>query len=209
MRTLLTFGDSNTWGLVPGSNPLKRFPFESRWTGILQSLSDDIRVIEEGLCGRTTVFEDALRPGRRGIATLPGILESQSPVDAVVLMLGTNDCKTLYGASSHTIGKGIELCLDIIEKYVKSEDILLVSPIHLGDDVWHQDKDPEFGTKSVEVSRELKEQYRKIAERRGVAFLAASDIVTPSSVDDEHLDEAGHAIFAQAVFTKLTEMNII
>ncbi len=208
MRTLLTFGDSNTWGLIPGTSPLKRFPWESRWTGILQSMTDDVRIIEEGLCGRTTVFEDALRPGRRGVASLPGILESHSPLDGVVLMLGTNDCKSLYGASTHTIGKGIELCLDEIVKFVDPSKILLVSPIHLGEDVWHQDKDPEFDTRSVEVSRGLKDVYQKIAAKRGTHFLAASDIVTASSTDDEHLDEAGHAMFAEAIYQKLTKAEI-
>lgn len=207
MRTLLTFGDSNTWGLIPGTYPLKRFPWEVRWTGILQSLTDDVRIVEEGLCGRTTVFEDALRPGRRGVASLPGILESHSPIDSVILMLGTNDCKSLYGASAHTIGKGIELCLDEITKFVDPSKILLVSPIHLGEGVWHQDKDPEFDPRSVEVSRDLKEVYSKIAKNRGTHFLAASDIVAASTTDEEHLDESGHAIFAEAVYKKLRQIE--
>lgn len=206
MRTLLAFGDSNTWGLIPGSYPLKRFPREERWTGILESKADDLRIIDEGLCGRTTVFEDALRPGRRGLASLPQILGSQSPVDGVILMLGTNDCKSLYGASAHTIGKGIELCLDEITKFVDPSRILLVSPIHLGEDVWHQDKDPEFDKRSVEVSRGLKEVYQKIAQNRGTKFLAASDISTASPVDDEHLDKEGHLAFAGALYDKLGEI---
>ena len=209
MRTLLAFGDSNTWGLIPGTYPLKRFSWETRWTGILQSLTQDLRIVDEGLCGRTTVFEDALRPGRRGVASLQGILESHSPIDTVILMLGTNDCKSLYRASAHTIGKGIELCLDEITKYVDPKKIVLVSPIHLGEDVWHQDKDPEFDQKSVEVSRGLKDVYRQIADKRGTAFLAASDIAAPSPVDDEHLDANGHALFAEAIYNKLKEIGTI
>ena len=38
------------------------------------------RIIEEGLCGRTTVFEDELREGRKGAALLPTLLESHAPV---------------------------------------------------------------------------------------------------------------------------------
>ena len=69
----------------------KRFSWEERWTGILQEkLADrDIRIVEEGLCGRTTIFEDPLRLGRRGTELLPTLLETHTP-DAVVLMLGTN-----------------------------------------------------------------------------------------------------------------------
>lgn len=97
MKQILCFGDSNTWGLDGETG--KRFPWEERWTGILQEkLADrDIRIVEEGLCGRTTIFEDPLRLGRRGTELLPTLLETHTP-DAVVLMLGTNDCKTIFGA---------------------------------------------------------------------------------------------------------------
>ena len=66
MKQILCFGDSNTWGLDGETG--KRFLWEERWTGILQEkLADrDIRIVEEGLCGRTTIFEDPLRLGRRG-----------------------------------------------------------------------------------------------------------------------------------------------
>ena len=117
MRELLAYGDSNTWGLVPGKNLKNRYPRNKRWTGILEDKLKDVRVYEEGLCGRTTVFEDELRPDRRGVDFLPVLLESHYPVDGVILMLGTNDCKTYYNASPYTIGKGVERCLAEIEKY--------------------------------------------------------------------------------------------
>ena len=83
MKQILCFGDSNTGGLDGETG--KRFPWEK--------LADrDIRIVEEGLCGRTTIFEDPLRLGRRGTELLPTLLETHTP-DAVVLMLGTNDCK--------------------------------------------------------------------------------------------------------------------
>ena len=73
------------------------------------------RVIEEGLCGRTTVFEDPLRDGRKGTALLPTLLETHAQVDVITLMLGTNDCKTVFGASADVIGKGILRLLDQIQ----------------------------------------------------------------------------------------------
>ena len=206
MKQILAFGDSNTWGLVPGSHPQKRYPWGVRWTSLLQEKRSDIRVAEEGLCGRTTVFEDGLRPGRKGVKTLEPLLESQYPIDGVVLMLGTNDCKTFYNASAYVIGKGIERCLDVLEKYVAPENIVLVSPIHLGEDVWKPEKDPEFSDKSIATSKELKEVYEDIAARRGTAFLAASDYVSASTIDDEHMDEEGHKIFADAIYHELEKI---
>ena len=204
MKQILAFGDSNTWGLIPGSAPYERYPWGVRWTSILQEKRKDVRVIEEGLCGRTTVFEDELRPGRKGINSLPVLLESHYPVDSAIIMLGTNDCKSFYNVSASTIGKGIERCLDTLEKYVKPENILLISPMNLGEDVWKPEKDPEFSKRSVEISKELKTIYKGIAERKGVKFLAASDFVSPSEIDNEHMDEDSHRIFAEAVYQNLS-----
>jgi len=209
MESILAFGDSNTWGLIPGAKNYKRYPWEVRWTGILQKKCKENRILEEGLCGRTTVFEDELRPGRRGVSSLPILLESHQPLNAAVLMLGTNDCKSVYGASAHTIGKGIELCLNELEKYISAERILLVSPIFLGDDVWRPEKDPEFQQQSIEVSHELKQIYQEIAGRRGHGFLAASDYAQADEADNEHLNDKGHEAFALAVYDKLKEMKVI
>ncbi|MCR4652057.1 MAG: arylesterase [Lachnospiraceae bacterium] len=208
MNTILAFGDSNTWGLIPGSRKYERYPWNKRWTGILQESLCCGRIVEEGLCGRTTVFEDEFRQGRRGINSLPLILESQQPISAAIVMLGTNDCKKVYHASSYNIGKGIELCIDEIEKYIPADRILLVSPIHLGENVWYPDKDPEFRPDSVKVSRELDEVYRKIAKDRGTAFLVASDHAKADTIDDEHLNEEGHKALAKALCKKLKEMKV-
>ena len=205
MRQILAFGDSNTWGLIPGTYPHKRYPWKVRWTSLLQEKygDEEVRVIEEGLCGRTTVFEDALRPGRVGESSLQLVLESQTPLDAVILMLGTNDCKAAYNVSAHTIGRGIERCLDVVEEYVSPENILLVSPISLGRDVWKPEKDPEFNRTSVETSIELKNVYKMIAKKHGVSFMAASDVVSASEIDDEHMDAEGHRVFADTVYERL------
>ena len=136
------------------------------------------------------------------------MLEKNYPLDGAVIMLGTNDCKTFYGADPKTIGEGLEKCLDELEKYIEPQNILVISPIRLGEDVGNPEKDPEFNDASVETSRHLKEEYRKIALKRGNRFLAASDYATASSVDDEHLDENGHKELAGAIIGKLEEMRI-
>ncbi len=203
MKNILAFGDSNTWGLIPGTSPYERYPWGVRWTSILQEKFDDVRIIEEGLCGRTTVFEDELRPGRKGVDTLPLLLESHYPLDGAIIMLGTNDCKSYYNVSAHTIGIGLERCLDALSKYVAPENILIISPIELGSDVWRPEKDPEFSKQSIITSQELKNVYRRIAQKRGTGFLAASDYVKASTIDDEHMDANSHKHFAEVVYKAL------
>lgn len=207
MRQILCFGDSNTFGYIPESG--RRYPWGVRWTSILNEKLglENYRVIEEGLCGRTTIFEDPLRAGRRGADIFPTVLETHAPVDLVVLMLGTNDCKTVFTATAEIIGKGIENLIAQIRVYAKTSEILLMSPIHLGEQVWKEGYDPEFSRASVEVSKGLAEVYQRIAQREQIDFLDASAYAEPSSADQEHLTEEGHALLADAVFQKIREIE--
>ena len=207
MNKIFAYGDSNTWGFDPRTKD--RYDKATRWTGILQSRCKDALIVEEGLNGRTTVFDDPTRPGRNGLETLPGILESHLPVYAAVIMLGTNDCKIAYKASAETIGKGMEKCLDVLEGSVPPERILLISPVMIGEDVHDIRKDPKFDTNSVNVCRELKTVYQDIALKRGCGFLDASEIAVPSSIDDVHLEKEGHEKIGVAVYNKLAEMEIL
>ena len=202
MKQILCFGDSNTYGLIPATKD--RYDWNTRWTGILSKKieKNGYRVVEEGLCGRTTIFEDATRKGRKGADLLPIILETHKPIDTVVLMLGTNDCKTAYGATAEKIGSGIELLIKQIKDSDPDINIILVSPIELGEGVWEEGFDTEFNENSVEVSKQLPEVYRKIAERYDTDFVAASDYARPSSEDREHLNEFGHRKLAEAIYNQ-------
>lgn len=199
MKQILCFGDSNTYGLIPGTTD--RYAWAERWTGILKGAVAEkgYRVIEERLCGRTTVFEDLFRKGRKGDEILPILLETHAPVEMVILMLGTNDCKTVYGADAGVIGKGIETLVEQIRRKTPETKILLISPIALGAGVWEEGFDPEFNRQSVQISMQLPRVYGKIAEEKGTYFMAASQYAVASDADREHLDREGHQKLAGAV----------
>lgn len=207
MKQLLCYGDSNTWGLIPGTQ--QRYPWGIRWTSILQEKleSRKVRVIEEGLCGRTTVFEDACRENRNGLKTLPLVLETHAPIDGVVIMLGTNDCKSFYHLNADQITIGMEQCIDSLLTVIPGNHILLVSPIYLGEKVWKPGFDPEFDQRSVEVVRELQFAYRKLAAQKGIRMLAASDFAIPSEIDQQHMTPEGHAALAEAICANIQAMN--
>ena len=204
MKQILCFGDSNTYGLIPGTSN-QRYGWGTRWTSILDDRVREkgYRVIEEGLCGRTTVFDDPFRTERRGTEMLPAILESHRPVDTIVLMLGTNDCKSVYSATPEVIGQGIEQLLNQINAVNPDAKVLLVSPIYLGERIWEEDFDPEFDKKSREVSLNLHRVYEKIAKARNISYLQASAYAQPGEADQEHLDESGHRKLADAIYEKL------
>ncbi len=202
MKQVLCFGDSNTYGLIPATTD--RYDWNTRWTGILSKKieKNGYRVVEEGLCGRTTVFEDATRKGRKGADLLPIILETHKPIDTVILMLGTNDCKSAYGATAQEIGSGVELLVKQIKNSDNDIKIILVSPIELGEGVWEDGFDTEFNKNSVEVSKQLPAVYKKIAEKYDLDFVAASEYAQPSSADREHLNELGHRQLADAIYNQ-------
>lgn len=204
MKEILCFGDSNTYGLIPGTT--RRYGWGVRWSSLLDEKVKEYgyRVAEEGLCGRTTMFADAFRSGRSGIDLLPVLLETHRPVELVVLMLGTNDCKSACHTTPEKIGAGIERLLDQIKRENENLPVLLISPIHLGKTVQRYDR--EFDAHSVEVSRGLKAVYEQIARKRGIDFLAASDYAEPGAADQEHMTEEGHQHLSEAVFAKMQEI---
>ena len=210
MKRILAYGDSNTWGFDPvtwGSVPmtLERYPEDIRWTGLLQkALGKDALVLEEGLCGRTTAFDDEECDGRNGLMALPAILKANQPLDAAVIMLGTNDCKSAFNASSKEITAGLELCLKKLLDVVAPENILLISPLYLETAAF----DFGFNDRSIAVSRELKQDYKELADKYNTAFLAASDHAKASSLDGQHLTEEGHRALFEAVLKSIVSMNI-
>lgn len=200
MRQIMCFGDSNTYGYKPDQTG--RYDETVRWTGRLQNkFGKEANIIEEGLCGRTTVFMDEFREGRRGIDTIGCVMETHNPIDILVIMLGTNDCKTRYGASAGTIAKGLEQVIEKAkEKATKGFKLLILSPIHLGKNVGEAGFDPEFDQKSEETALQLAEAYQKVAEKFQAEFLDAARFASPSGTDREHLDEEGHRKLAEAVY---------
>ena len=108
MKSILCYGDSNTYGLMPDSPD--RYPRDVRWTGILQKkLGEDYYVIEEGLSGRTTLWDDPIEEHKNGKKYLLPCLDSHKPVDLVILMLGTNDLKTRFSLTPFDIGASVEI----------------------------------------------------------------------------------------------------
>ena len=203
MKQAIAFGDSNTWGLNPIMK--NRYPENTRWTGILRRRLSrmGLQLVEEGLCGRTTVFEDPHRCGLNGAEDVARVLSRSPGATAAIIMLGRNDCKKIFRASAREIGAGMERVLDAFENRIARDRILVISPVILGRDVWKPEKDPDFDRRSVTVSADLKAIYGELAHRRGHLFLAASDYVNPSEYDDEHLNAESHGILADAVYRVL------
>jgi lysophospholipase L1-like esterase len=212
-RTLLCFGDSNTWGFEPAT--MARYPRDVRWTGVTAAaLGPSWQVVEAGLNGRTTVFEDPLGD-KLGLRHLLPVLESAAPVDVVVIVLGTNDLKTRLSASAYEIAEGAGVLVDRVRASAAgpggaAPDVLLVAPPPLADVTGWAARDPgsyegfeEAWQGAFDRSLRFAAQFARVARVRGVAFLDAGEHVTTSAVDGIHWSPAGHAALGRAVATRL------
>lgn len=124
----------------------------------------------------------------------------------MILMLGTNDCKSYYKASANMIGRGVEKLIQQIRANNRKTNILLISPIILGEKIGEEDYGHEYDEESIRTSKELKSVYQEIANTYNIGFLAASDVANSSDIDHEHLDAENHKKLAEAIMKKLEEI---
>ena len=218
MKNILCFGDSNTWGFVPGAfDPetlyMKRYSIRERWPGLLRGiLSEDFHIIEEGLNGRTTNVEYPDLSGRSGTSYILPCLYSHSPLDLVILNIGINDIKVIFDRSMMEISNGMAEIIDLIRSTSYGPDmqgqpqILLLSPsalIHEG----YVDQNNESAFKGgMEKSLLFNDYYKKIALDRDCHYLDLQAVVSYSKIDGLHYDKRGHAVVASSVASKINEI---
>jgi len=210
MKQILCYGDSNTWGYTPGT--CQRLPHDVRWTGVLQKeLGADYAVLEEGLNGRNTVYSES--GTRCGIDYLMTCLITHKPIDAVVLMLGTNDLRwtDAHGAAEgvRRIIKQLHDAAELVESSAifttEKPRILLVSPIH-AHEVLNQKEPGDYHIGYPEKSLEFARYYEKLALETGCEFLDASLYGEPSTIDGLHMTLDSHPRLGKAVADKVRGM---
>lgn len=197
-RAVLCFGDSNTWGyLVEGAPRMTRW---ERWPGVLQlELGDDVHVIEEGLNGRTTAFEDPYRSGRHGLDALPMLLDTHAPLDAVVIMLGTNDLFVPGDLNAFHAARGVQAMVELIrsrEPVVGDVPaVAVVAPPPFGPIGAWEAESPNARANSARFG----EAYRRLAAELDVPLVDLADHVTSSPRDGIHFEVADHEVIGRAV----------
>ncbi|MEM7443064.1 MAG: GDSL-type esterase/lipase family protein [Pseudomonadota bacterium] len=205
-KTVVCFGDSITWGFDPseGAN-FVRFGFAERWTRRLQTeLGNGYHVIEEGLSGRTAVFDDPVLGGMSGLADLPNTLKTHMPVDLLVIMLGSNDLKRRFAITADEIARALGRVVEAAATSTcgpegKAPKILVLVPPNVGEiektfiGTWFD------GDTARTASRQLSETYPPIAAAFGAECFDMSKIVGPGKIDGLHLDADQLEPFAMAL----------
>ena len=196
IRSILCYGDSNTWGRDPDTRG--RFDPEVRWPCLVsKALGNKFLVIEEGLVGRTTVWDDPEWLNRNGKTYFPIALETHSPLDLVIIALGANDLKSRFNLPPQRIAEGVKELIEIAKAEAQApKNILVICPPPCTTSVNKFYKEFEG---AIEKSQQLSIHYTNVAKEMGCGILDAGKLLEPSNIDGLHLDATGHKILAEKI----------
>ena len=209
MKRILVFGDSNSWGYTDEDNGQR---YEKRWPILLsQELIQkgfNTEIIEDCLPGRTTNIDDP-QDGihLNGAKVLKSSLLSHSPIDLVILMLGTNDLKFRFQRTAENIADGIKELIQIVLDTnsgsggwhdVNKSNLVVICPPSLGeksyDPNWINFKEWEGG---LEKSTQLHFSFEKVCSQMGVHLIDANEFCQSSSIDPIHWSKKMHQKFSE------------
>lgn len=203
MQQILVYADSLSWGIIPMTR--RRLPFDQRWPGVMENALNvghrRVRVIEDCLNGRRTVWEDPFKPGRNGLAGLAQCIEAHSPLALVVLMLGTNDFQSMHPHNAWHSAQGIATLISAIRQAPIEPDmpvppVLVVAPPPISSP--QGPIAPKFAGGETKCAG-LAEAYRKVCVELGCDFFDAGSVTASSRVDGVHLDADQHQALGTAL----------
>lgn len=185
---IVCYGDSNTYGFDPRSYFGARYPEEDRWVDIMGKQLG-CKTVNAGENGRE------IPRNRFELTAFRNMLVDESPVDLLVIMLGTNDL--LQGNAAVDVVKRMEVFLEQAE--MDPGKILLIAPPFLRPGEWVS------STELIRASENLSEGYRNLAENLGVGFADAGEWNIPIAFDGVHLTSEGHRCFARGLVEYLNK----
>lgn len=195
MKRIVCFGDSNTWGRIPGEK--SRYPKNMRWTGLLQNHQSNFEVIEEGLSGRTIKFKDPKYPiWTTADYCIEPVLFTNSPVDVLILSLGTNELWSNYQLSVEQIISNYKELLDQIKKFelVKIPKLMMVEPTEFNMDIFPNEEEKRL---------RLLPKLKKLAEAENIDVILSDEVEIGK--DGVHLSESGHKEITNRITDKLNQ----
>jgi lysophospholipase L1-like esterase len=173
-------------------------------------LGEEYSVIEEGLGGRTTDLDDPERNDRNGRTYFQPCLRSHSPLDMVVIMLGSNDLKTKFDRSTEEVATALGGYIDNIEHtaWTRAGGVpatLIVSPIHLDPTKpAFAELSSEYDNTSVRKSCELSAAIRRTVNKRKALFADAATVARAGN-DGTHLSRDSHELLSKLLAQEILE----
>jgi len=196
MQQVLVYADSLSWGIVPLTR--QRLPFDARWPGVMENRLNargrSVRVIEDCLNGRRTVWDDPYKPGRNGLVGLAQRIEIHSPLALVILLLGTNDFQSMHAHNAWHSAQGIAALVAAIrgapiEPGMPVPPVLVAAPPPIGKP--QGPIAPKFAGGETKCAG-LAAAYREVARELSCAYFDCAEVTSASAVDGVHLDADQH-----------------
>ena len=130
------------------------------------------------------------------------LLASHSPLDLVIILLGTNDLQWIGPRRAFDAMWGMARLIEIVQRFsyrpgMPIPEVLVVSPPHLG-----QTDNSDYHLyypDAIEESRKLARFYARIAGEMKCHFFDAASVSAPSSIDGCHLDAANTRAIGQGL----------
>lgn len=203
MQQILVYADSLSWGIIPDTR--QRFPFDQRWPGVLENILSGgqlkVRVIEDCLNGRRTVWDDPFKPGRNGLVGLQQRIESCSPLSLVILLLGTNDFQSMHQNNVYHSSQGMVSLVNAIrtapiEPGMPVPQILVVAPppvLMPKGQIAAKFEGAEHKCQGLAMA------YQKVCAELHCDFFDAGTVVRSSQIDGIHLDAPEHLMLGKAL----------
>lgn len=196
MHQILVYADSLSWGIIPDTR--NRLAFEQRWPGVLEKCllheGASVRVIEDCLNGRRTVWDDPYKPGRNGLEGLEQRIEINSPLSLVVMLLCTNDFQSMHNLNAWQSAQGLKVLVGAIRR-APIEPGMPVPPIMLVAPPEIQKAKGCIAPKFDDAQRKavgLSAAISAVAEECRCHFFDAGLVTPTSRIDGVHLDEDQH-----------------
>lgn len=204
MKKVLCFGDSNTYGFVPGK--CTRYDKNTRWTGVLQALcGSDFSIIEGGCNNRTAFVDNPAGAEQTGYKILPEYF-TKDYFDIVVLAIGINDLQLFFRPTLEEFEQGIEKLIKITKDLSPNAKIILVCPSKLDlAGIKSGVFSFQFDEISVEKSYHLPQIYKKLAEKYACELVDLNEIVKVSPLDGLHFSAESHKTIAENLYKNLKQ----
>jgi lysophospholipase L1-like esterase len=197
-RNILVLGDSN--GAI-----------EHGWVNQLKAIRPADQFTNTCISGNTIGFDNLDRQELNALKNVDAAFaKAPSKPDAIIVMLGTNDCKAIFAAKVKEVPGNLEkLILKIREKTGEKKQpipIFIVSPPPFSEDASLTEK-YKGGARRIEY---LIPEFRKVAEKTKCHFIdthskikSVYKYLTPDGI---HLSEQGQYLLASIINEQMSEV---
>ncbi len=193
-KNILVIGDSNG-------------ELENGWVNQLQKLRFEDRIFNTSISGNTIGFNNLAYSSLNTLLNIDRYMNEAGnnlkKPDAIIIMLGTNDCKAVFNDSLKLVPKNMQTLISKIKKHPDYKkyhpQIYLVSPPPYGPDTILKAK-YHGGEKRIEY---LNPKFKKIAQKEDCIFVDTYSYLKENfenlSSDGVHLTTEGQKLIAKII----------